>query len=145
MYFLRHPKRLPTSLRKSHVIHNLFCLLTITGINNYLGLGDKMVRLVADFYHRRLIQIRNNNRITLTRSSKIIGAFLRGWASLTVIKIWRLWVWSNPTSGDRAIFGGIMFDSTTADYEAAGRRYMQETVFLNRPYPPPILTIRFLA
>ena len=32
----------------------------LTIINNYLGLENKMVRLVADFNRRRLMQIRNN-------------------------------------------------------------------------------------
>ena len=36
-------------------LHNIFSL-----VNNYQGLGSKMVRLGAEFNCRRLLQIRNN-------------------------------------------------------------------------------------
>ena len=112
------------------------CLACSTIINTYLGLGNRMVKFSATFKNYRLLQVRqkapnfwkksdfwrfcHRSRRTLTRASKIFHVSLRRWARLTTIKIWSLW--SNPTSGDRAISGGIMFDSTTADYKAAGQR-----------------------
>ena len=77
-----------------------------------------MVRLGDDFNCHRLRQKRNNNinlfksdfsrfrrchRRNLNRSSKICRACLRRWARLIASKI--LWLWSNPTNGDRPISG----------------------------------------